>query len=274
VWVWAICGAAGAAGAAPPAAPAAERGRELAFTFSTAARFAEMDGFLQSSAGGEPGTSSPERPTFDEIGIREVVVMDFGGTLSWGPDNLIARARIMQPSGGTVLDEDLLSQGETFTAGTPVDTDTNFNQYMLAYGHDFEVARNIVVRPLAAVTILNIRYQFEPSHGGGPTVSAKHAHPAAQIGADVTWRPGNSRLSLLARGLWSVPIEGMAEVHEADFQFRYDVRRRASGEPVATVWLGVGFQRLAYDDGHKNELANELDADLGPLLTFGLDLRF
>jgi hypothetical protein len=216
-------------------------------------------------------------PTFDELAVREVVVMDFVGTLEWRRETFIARARIMQPGASTVPDEGFVSDGQSFPEGVPVDTDTNFNQYLVAYGHDLRFG-TLLVRPLVGVSIVNVRYRIEIADGfsapGDPSVEYRVTRPAAQLGGDLVWRPGGrGAFSVAARGLYSLPIDGLAEVHEADFLARYDIFRDPRGLAHATLFTGVGFQHTEYEDDD-DPIPNRFVLDLAPMLTFGFELRF
>ena len=273
-----MCAVAGAVVAplhspAAPDAAADEPDRDLAFTLRTTAYFGEIDGFVQTTTAGQAGTSTPSRPKLDEIGVSEVVMMEFTGIVSRGRDNLLARARILPTGGTTSLDESFVSDGQLFDAGTLIDTDTNFNQYLLAYGRDFDVTRSVMVRPLVGVTLMSIRYHFENDLAGAPVVDHRDDAFAAQLGADAEWRPGGGPFSLAARGLLALPIDGLGVAHEAQLLARYDVHRRGSGEPSATVFAGVSFQHLAFEDDD-GDAPDEFEADLGPLITVGFDLRF
>src|SRR2546425_88118 len=71
------------AGSTALAQEARERSDRIAFGVQGSFNFGPIDGFLQTPAGGRPGTSSAQRPKFDELGINDVAFYDTRLTVQW-----------------------------------------------------------------------------------------------------------------------------------------------------------------------------------------------
>ena len=58
-----------------PLAETAEEDKGYRITFESLYQYGNIRGFLQTPAGGAPGSSSPKRPTFKELGIDSIGVV-------------------------------------------------------------------------------------------------------------------------------------------------------------------------------------------------------
>lgn len=92
-------------------------------------RYGNIQGFVQIPRGGGAGTTSSERPKFDEIGINQAAIGAPSLTLGWNNHNIYGVARIIRLSGSDVLSETLISNGATFPAGTHVSGNTRLDWY-------------------------------------------------------------------------------------------------------------------------------------------------
>src|SRR5262245_22896873 len=65
--------------------------------------FGPIEGFLQTPTGGHPGTSSLERPSFDELGIDNVAFYDAGLDLQWRSARLYGGYQFIRVDGTETL---------------------------------------------------------------------------------------------------------------------------------------------------------------------------
>ena len=66
-------------------------------------RYGNITGFVQVPRGGGVGTTSNERPKFDELGINQAAIGDPSLTLGWNDHNIYAGASIVRLSGADTL---------------------------------------------------------------------------------------------------------------------------------------------------------------------------
>src|SRR5262245_28907593 len=109
------------------------------FTLDGAWLWGPANGQLQTPSGGEPGSTSKERPTLEELGIETASVFDVSATAGWGPHELYIGGQWICLSGSATLDQTLISQGMTFPAGTSVDSSVQFDWYRFGYRYRIEL---------------------------------------------------------------------------------------------------------------------------------------
>ena len=244
------------------------------FDLGSGARFGQIDGHAQTPSGGEPGTSSQNRPTFNELGIDNVTVIDVDAAVEWRREGLYLDLQFIRPSGSATLDTTLISQGDTFPAGTPVNADIQLDEYRLAYGHRFGLlSRELTLTPMVGGMLFSFDYSLKATDGSGVSAHRSYSKASPVIGATLEWRPGGGAVGFAFLGSYNLPVadaipRGYDVEARAYYDFLRDPDRKLAG------YVGVGFEHLQYDDSSKQTLPNDIDFDLGPLFTVGLELRY
>jgi hypothetical protein len=229
-----------------------------------------VDGRVQTPAGGNLGSTSPGRPTFDELGIKSVDAADFWMNVSRGRHGLYAGGRIMRLSGGGTLDDTLISQNRLFAAGLPVDAEVQFDWYRVGYRYLFPWDwgdRTIELYPSIGAAILDFHYTL--SSPGLDGVDRSYTKVGAQIGLGVTV-PLTERLSLTGQVLAPIPFSHAPEILSAQAMLKYRFLERSNLSISGLV--GLGYDRISYTDGQT--VPNDIEADMGPMGMLGLEIRF
>src|SRR4051812_40851366 len=73
--------------------------------------YGPVKGKLQTPTGGNPGTTTNNRPTLKELGFEHASVPDVSGTADFGNHRVYAGYRFLRLSGSSTLDQPLISQG-------------------------------------------------------------------------------------------------------------------------------------------------------------------
>jgi len=229
-----------------------------------------VDGRVQTPAGGHPGSTSPGRPTFEELGIKSVRAADFWMNVSRGRHGFYAGGRIMRLSGAGTLDDALISQNVLFAAGLPVEAEAQFDWYRVGYRYLFPWDwgdRTIELYPSIGAAILDFHYTL--SSPGLEGVDRSYAKVGAQIGLGVTV-PLTERLSLTGQVLAPIPVSHTPEVLSAQVTMKYRFLKR--GDLSISGLFGLGYDRISYTDGQTTP--NDIEADVGPMGMLGLEIRF
>jgi len=229
-----------------------------------------VDGRVQTPAGGNLGSTSPGRPTFDELGIKSVRAADFWMNVSHGRHGLYAGGRIMHLSGSGTLDDSLISQNLLFAAGLPVDAEAMFDWYRVGYRYLIPWDwgdRTIELYPSIGASILDFQYTL--SSPGLEGVDRSYTKVGAQVGLGVTV-PLTERLSLTGHVLAPIPFSHAPEILSAQVTMKYRFLERS--DVSISGLFGLGYDRISYTDGQT--VPNDIEADMGPMGMLGLEIRF
>jgi len=240
-------------------------------SFDGSFRYGNISGFLQIPKGGGAGSTSSDRPKFNEIGINQAPAGDAALILGWDNNELYAGARFVRLSGKDTLSSTLISNGTTFPAGSSVSANTQLDwyrggyAYRLSYGND-EGAR-ASFSPAAGFALFNFDYRLNTP--GGPTAARSFAKAAPQLGLRAEWSPGGP-FSLSADLLSSLAVSTLPLLFSTDLTGGYQLWGQANHG--GQVYLGIGYEMIHFKDNQT--VPNHIKADIGPELVVGLRIRF
>lgn len=238
--------------------------------------YGPIDGHLQTPAGGRPGTTSVDRPTFRELGIDHASLFDTALTLGRGRQEVYIGGQLIGLSGHATLDETLVSQNKTFPAGTEVDAEIQLNWYRAGYRYWFlfdtdgkSPGDELAIAPSVGAGFFSFSYKLDGP--GDVNVDRSYIKPMPQVGLEAEWKMSN-RFSIVGGALTSIPIPDTPFILSARLAGKYRVVDGRSMKVDAL--FGVGYERLQYDDAKKQDMPNDISVNLGPLLLLGLKAEF
>ena len=238
------------------------------FSFRGSYQYGAVEGFLQTPAGGEPGTSSSKRPTLKELDIDNAGFYDVAALVHWRRLGFYAGYEGIGLDGDSVLNETLISRGVTFPAGTSVHSKVDLNWLRAGVGWKFELANHrLELFPKADFALLDFSYKL---NGGGEAVDRSYSKGCFRVGMEGKYRcfgPVSLRLDAEA----SVPISNTPQIAVFTGDVEFDLLRH-SKRFHPTVFVGGGWQRIEYEDNQT--LPNHIKADFGPFVRAGLGLSF
>lgn len=232
--------------------------------------YGPIRGFLQTPAGGHPGTTSPNRPTLSELGIHTAPMADASVTLGWNAHDVYGGARIIDLSGSSVLSQTLLTHDVTFPAGTAVNSTVQLNWYRLGYEHRFVFGQadgaRLRIDPAIEGVVFDFGYHIS---GGGLATSRTYFKGGVRLGLRSEWSPW-PRFSILGDAMGSVPIPGQPVILSFQATGRYRLWGRA--DRGGTFFLGIGYDQIDHED--LQTVPNHIKVAMGPLLVTGLAVNF
>ena len=236
--------------------------------------YGPIKGYLQTPAGGAPGSTSHNRPRLGELGIHDAYIGQATLAATWDHNELFGGAEIIRLSGNDTLHEDLTTHGTTFAAGTSVSSDVSLDWYRFGYRYHagfFPAANDVpqlLLAPYADVLIWDFSYSIS---GGGAHASRAYIKPTGQLGIQAGWAPGggafslNLDLSASPPGISSLPF---IAAEQLDARYRFVETGRFS----ASALLGVRFEQINFFDDQT--VPNHIRADLGPMGVVGVVIGF
>ena len=235
--------------------------------------YGNADGSLQTPSGGEPGTTSANRPNLGEIGIDHANIFDGSLTLQLEPHIFTFGAQIIHMDGSATLDRDLLSQSAFFPAGTSVNSKVHLDWYRVGYQYEFWF-NEFRIAPGIEGVLLDFHYQLDGTSGGAPGMSADRSYikGGMRIGGSAEWVVSEGgRLSIEGSAWWGVPIDNTAQISSYDIVAKWQLwgYRHASG---GAAYAGVAFETIEYEDNQT--VPNHINIDFGPMVIAGLQVRF
>ncbi len=226
-----------------------------------------LDGFLQTPAGGEPGTTSKNRPDFGELGFDWQSAIDAYGRIQKGRHVLEIGGQWQRQSGKSVLTKDLLSQKNFFAAGTRVAADTQTDWYRLNYLYALDSGKeNISFAVGGGLVWFDFHYRLKSATA---RVDRAYSKVGYRAGANIDWKL-NDKLVFNAQLFAPVPLSNTPEIWTLELDAGY--RLWKSGGKQLQAVAGIGYNRLDYEDDQK--VPNHIRVEMAPYFRLGLNLDF
>jgi hypothetical protein len=243
----------------------------VGFEIHVGGRVGRATGHLQTPRGGMPGTTSPERPTLEEIGADTGAEITAGLLARWGRHEVALGNSILFLQGDNTLSRDLTSQADFYAAGTSVESDSWISFHDLAYRYAFPVplgaCDGLTVRPEVGGSAFHLEYLLKGSNG--EDADRSYTHVAPHLGLGIAWRRRGSPVSFEARARQTLvdlmPDDRQVDLFEVTGRVRYDLGTSLSLD------LETGWRRLRFQDDQT--VPNDLDVKFGPWIGLGLDWR-
>ena len=242
------------------------------FDVSAGLSYGSIDGFLQTPAGGNKGTTSHKRPTFDELGINTVLSFDGSLNAHWKMHTLTVGGQLNRFSDSSTLHSPLVSQNLTFPEDTRVSSDIRMDWYRIGYLYTFDISPNarkktLSISPGIDAALLDFRYELKDSEE--QHVDRAYKKGALRLLCNIDWEIAEG-LDLQARTSASLPISNTPSIINLGLTAEKSLFSAAG--IAGSVYLGGAYEKIEYEDNQ--HVPNHIRAEMWPLVSTGVRLKF
>lgn len=224
------------------------------------------DGYLQTPAGGAPGSTDLERPTFAELDLDGGGYRWLSGSADWhGRDDaglfsvggvpvhirLQVRYEQIGDEADAVLAKPLRIWGRTLPAGDSIRSEVSFDGLSLALTGVFDLAGGVSAALGAGAGWT--AYDFITVGGRHHAERAYHVNSIGLVGGLAKDLGRDWRLEALLRAFPALDGTGSSYLVEP--------RISRSLTEYATVVVAARFETFRYDDAHKQAMPNRLSVE-------------
>jgi hypothetical protein len=221
---------------------------------------------MQVPAGGQPGTSSPQRPTLGELGIHDAAFYDVSLEVRLRQLDVFAGAQFIRLDSSGTFDAPLVSHGVGFAAGDPFNTRDRFDWYRIGAGWRFELLpERLALSPKIEAALLDFGYDLS---GEGLQAQRGYAKACVRLGIEADYRLTRV-VSLQLDGSAALPLSNMPQIANVLGTVRFDLFPD-SRLMKAALFVGGGAEWIDYEDNQ--DLPNHVRANLGPFVTAGFSV--
>ncbi len=231
-------------------------------------------GRVQTPSGGDPGTTSDDRPTLSELNVEIVKMVDAEIRGGKGDHEIYFGRQWILFEEDATLDWDLLTQGRLFEAGTDVETDLMFNTWRLGYryriqrGDEPGIEFPVEIHSRFGVAMLDFHYQLDGPGPDADDVDRAYRKAAVQLGVELDWHV-NRWFTLGGDASWTLPFTSHPLIATASVTGHFTLYEKRGSR--LSAFVGAGYEKIMFEDDQ--EIPNELNLDLGPMMIVGLELR-
>ncbi len=225
--------------------------------------WAKISGYSQIPKGGTVGSSSFERPSFQELSITQAFFYELGLGIKYHDYYMQLDYIPLQVHSNTVLTETLITHARTIPAGSPFSANILYQWFIYHLGKDFHFAK-WTLSPEIQANYLRYGYHFS-----SPLAASKRAFNPFAISASVKiLHPFTQKLSTDLQGAITFPGTNL-QIGSATFGVNYQVPyHRMQVVPR----LAMGLLQIDYQD--KQPLPNHIRYNAAPFVQLGVTLIF
>ena len=218
--------------------------------------YAPISGYLQTPAGGNPGTSDVKRPTFEELGVDDVTYTDIDVHYKTGRYVPYAAIRLTTADSSGALEQDLTTQGRSFLKGESYSHETTFNIYRLGLKRDLTYLTAGIEWAL-----MDFSYELKTADA---SVDRSYVKSAARLCVEKSFK--FDKLEIVVEASGSVPLSNTPDIFSVGTQVKYRLAERLN--------IGVGVQYFYLDYEDNQDLPNHLRLEMRPALSVSLQYLF
>jgi hypothetical protein len=229
----------------------------------TSCSYGTINGYTQTPAGGKPGTTSHERPTFEEIGIDSDMLCQIGiiADTNWG--SIFAKANLLNPTGETRIDKDFIFHNQEYLAGTRVKSSLTLDWYDIGYKYRRSMSEKLTLSPAVMLSL----WRFSAELDDGTPNDRTYSKGAIRLGLETEYRI-NENLSISLEATGSAPLENTPKIYTANLKGKYTLLNKDSYKVSAHI--GAGYTIIDYKD--QQEVPNHIYVEM-PMVTAGIEIR-
>lgn len=228
--------------------------------------YGKLSGFAQTPRGGDYGTTSFHRPSFDEMDTSTNGFYSFGAGLKYNDYFTLFEYCHLHSQGENNLSQNLITHGQTIPQGRHFMMNIEYDWYRLSWGKDFSVNfdNRWVVTPSLRANLLKYHYHFDAM----PNQSSRTFNLAnIDLGLKLEYFL-TTFISSYLQANYALPLSHL-QIRSANIGVSY---RFISQHLTLTPKIALGFLQLDYQD--EQNVPNYIRYKLAPQGLIGLEILF
>lgn len=231
--------------------------------------YGPLSEYMQTPLGGAPSSASDKRPKFKELGIDNATIVNLSLSAIMDPHSLYCASHLVDLSGESTLNEELIFHGKQYPAGTRVKSDVQLNWYEIGYQYNIHLGKervNLNIAPTVAFTLFDFSGELESR---GEKNDRSYMKGTPRVGLELEWFPWD-RFSIDSKGIGSIPFKHTPHIYTIGLTGKYHMMSK--GRLKTLLVAGVEYNQIDYKDSQTKP--NHVKADMGPLGLVGAEIRF
>lgn len=212
----------------------------------------KIDGFVQIPKGGQYGTATKERPTFQELGVNHIYYPELALTAKWDRLSFTFDGKYETFKGKATLNQDLTSHNITIPKDSSIRTKHKYAYYSLYANYDFELTPKWTVTPTVGVSLFDFSYQFSATDKNGVNIAEKDSRKF-HAGMPVIGVKTNYAFTDKTKVIFSlnsnIPMGSVKQYLDTSLMLSYNLYKNNQKE--LNVLGGLGYERLKFRDSQK-----------------------
>lgn len=234
--------------------------------------FGDIDGFVQIPKGGKKGTTTPERPEFDDLGIKNINYPELKLKFSWTDIYIYTGINYNTFSGSNTLNYNLITHNNFLEKGSKIKTDHKYIDYQFGIGYEVIDNEKFKVSPLIQFNITEFDYQYDAKNLSGENISSgrKFGFGSLHLGLNTSYQI-TEKYNLSLNLTYAIPFDNVKQWGSLEIINTYNLFKNKTHE--LNILFGIGAEHFEFRDTQE-EVQNYMKHKIEPIYKVGLEYKF
>jgi len=205
--------------------------------------YGKIDGFVQIPKGGQYGTTTVERPTFDELGINKIGFSSLKLQAEW--DRLITYGEVRYKvfDGKSILQKELITHSKFIPAGSNIHTKHEYIGYNIGVGYNISKFDKFRFAPVIEFSANDFEYKYSADTLDNKNISSKRSFGWGQlnIGFNSSYK-FTDKYSLEFNIKNGIEHDSVRKYYDLELVNNYEIYKNLH------VLLGVEYEKVHFRD--------------------------
>lgn len=230
--------------------------------------YGKIDGFVQIPKGGQNGTTSIQRPTFKEIGIKHIGFYELNFKTEWKKLVIYTEIKNKTFKGKGKLKNELITHNKKIPANSYIQTNHSYNSYNLGLGYNIYDNLNLRFTPIIEFSATQFKYKYEATSSNDTKIAStrKFGYGQINIGFNSSYK-FTENYSLEFNTKYGIKYKGVKSYLNLELINNYKITENLN------FLIGLEYQDYHYRDRQK-EKQNFMKHKVSPNYKIGLEFKF
>lgn len=234
----------------------------------------KINGFVQIPKGGQYGTTSKERPDFQELGINHIYYPEITISTKWNKFSMSLHGKYEMFKGKSTLKKDLISHNIPIPEGSSFKTKHKYAYYGLNFYYDVFATEKWKMTSGFGINVFDFHYEFSATNKEGNVITNKDSRKfhagIPMIGLEASYQFSEKSKIIFALNS-NIPMKNVKQYLDTSLLFSYNLYKNKDQE--LNLLGGIGYEKWKFRDSQK-EMQNYMKHSISPVYKLGLEYKF
>lgn len=234
----------------------------------------KINGFVQIPKGGQYGTTSKERPDFQELEINHIYYPEITISTKWNKFSMSLHGKYEMFKGKSTLKKDLISHNIPIPEGSSFKTKHKYAYYGLNFYYDVFATEKWKMTSGFGINVFDFHYEFSATNKEGNVITNKDSRKfhagIPMIGLEASYQFSEKSKIIFALNS-NIPMKSVKQYLDTSLLFSYNLYKNKDQE--LNLLGGIGYEKWKFRDSQK-EMQNYMKHSISPVYKLGLEYKF
>lgn len=241
------------------------------YDFRALYNHSKIDGFVQIPKGGQFGTTSLKRPTFNEMGINRINFPEFQAQANWENFSVYGDIKYSTFKGNATLKDNLISHNKILPKNSYFKTTHKYINYTLGLKYNLYSQKHLEIKPLVEMSFCDFSYKYDATTPNQTKISSKRnfGWGQANVGLEII-NPITDKYSIETTFKYALKHKKVRKYYNLNIINKYNIYTNDTLNSKLNILFGIGYGKSKFKD-RQQDRQNHIVQTIKPNFIFGLE---